>query len=147
MQETWVQSLGGKIPWRRERLPTPIFWPGEFHGLYSPWGRKESDTTERPSLHLHLYLGYRASLGLKQTGCHRTTAQGKQICLKMTSMSLRSLQMRHPTDNKDGRQTPWSLPHPLPTTPSAPPPPAWAFLRSQSASLWPKQHIIQIAGL
>ena len=24
-------------------------WPGEFHGLYSPWGRKESDTTERLS--------------------------------------------------------------------------------------------------
>ena len=23
----------GKIPWRRERLPTPVFWPGEFHGL------------------------------------------------------------------------------------------------------------------
>ena len=36
----------GKIPWRRERLPTPVFWPGEFHGLYSPWGRKESDMTE-----------------------------------------------------------------------------------------------------
>ena len=34
------------IPWRRERLPTPVFWPGEFHGLYSPWGHKESDTTE-----------------------------------------------------------------------------------------------------
>ena len=42
MQEIWV----GKIPWRRERLPTPVFWPGEFHGLYSPWGHKESDTTE-----------------------------------------------------------------------------------------------------
>ena len=28
------------------RLPTPVFWPGEFHGLYSPWGRKQSDTTE-----------------------------------------------------------------------------------------------------
>ena len=27
------------------RLPTPVFWPGEFHGLYSPWGRKESDAT------------------------------------------------------------------------------------------------------
>ena len=26
-----------------------MFWPGEFHGLYSPWGRKESDTTERLS--------------------------------------------------------------------------------------------------
>ena len=31
----------GKIPWRRERLFTPVFWPGEFHGLYSPWGCKE----------------------------------------------------------------------------------------------------------
>ena len=39
MQEIWV----GKIPWRRERLPTPVFWPGEFHGLYSPWGCKEFD--------------------------------------------------------------------------------------------------------
>ena len=39
-----------KIPWRRERLPTPVFWSGEFHGLYSPWGRKESDTTEGLSL-------------------------------------------------------------------------------------------------
>jgi len=37
MWETWVQSLG----WRRERLPTPVFWPGEFHGLYSPWGCKD----------------------------------------------------------------------------------------------------------
>jgi len=36
----------GKIPWRRERLPTPVFWPGEFYGLYSPWGHKELDTTE-----------------------------------------------------------------------------------------------------
>ena len=26
-----------------------VFWPGEFHGLYGPWGHKESDTTERLS--------------------------------------------------------------------------------------------------
>ena len=39
-----------KIPWRRERLPTPVFWPGEFYGLYSPWGRKELGITERLSL-------------------------------------------------------------------------------------------------
>ena len=44
----WV----GKIPWRRERLPALVLWPGEFHGLYSPWGHKESDTTERISLSL-----------------------------------------------------------------------------------------------
>ena len=30
----------GRFPWRREQLPTPLFWPGEFHGLYSPWGCK-----------------------------------------------------------------------------------------------------------
>ena len=31
-----------KIPSRRERLPTPVCWPGECHRLYSPWGPKES---------------------------------------------------------------------------------------------------------
>ena len=40
--DPWV----GKTPWRRERLPTPVFWHGEFHGLYSPWGCKESDKTD-----------------------------------------------------------------------------------------------------
>ena len=39
----------GRYSGERERLPTPIFWSGEFQGLYSPWGRKESDTTERLS--------------------------------------------------------------------------------------------------
>ena len=48
MWETWV----GKIPWRRERLPTPVFWPGEFHTLYSSWGHKELDMTEQLSLSL-----------------------------------------------------------------------------------------------
>ena len=34
--------------------PTPVFWPGEFHGLYSSWSRKESDMTKRLSLKLKL---------------------------------------------------------------------------------------------
>ena len=46
----------GKIPWRREKLPTPVFWPGEFHGLYNLWSRKEWDMTERLSLHFSLPL-------------------------------------------------------------------------------------------
>ena len=41
----------GKMPWIRERLPTPVFWPGEFHELYS---HKELDTTWRLSLSLYL---------------------------------------------------------------------------------------------
>ena len=50
-----------KISWRRERLSTPVFWSGEFHGLYSPWGRKELDRTEHhsslshcPYIHIHI---------------------------------------------------------------------------------------------
>ena len=31
----------GRTPWRREWLPTPVFWPGDFHGLCSPRGCKE----------------------------------------------------------------------------------------------------------
>ena len=45
--DPWV----GKIPWRRERLPTPVFWLGESRGVYSPRGHKESDTTEWILLH------------------------------------------------------------------------------------------------
>ena len=52
MRETWFDLWVGKTPWRRERLPTPVFWPEEFHGLCSPWGHKESDTTEWLSLSL-----------------------------------------------------------------------------------------------
>ena len=44
-----------RFPWGREWQPTPVFWPGEFHGRgslagYSPQGCKESDTTERLTL-------------------------------------------------------------------------------------------------
>ena len=52
IQETWVQSLVWEDPLERGNLPTPAFWPGECHGLYSPWGCKESGMTERLSLSL-----------------------------------------------------------------------------------------------
>ena len=34
MWETWVRPLGWEEPLEKEWLPTPVFWPGEFHGLY-----------------------------------------------------------------------------------------------------------------
>ena len=48
--DPWV----GKIPWRREQQPTPIFLPGEFHGQIA-WQAPvhavaESDMTEQLSL-------------------------------------------------------------------------------------------------
>jgi len=55
LQETKVQSLGQEDLLENEGLPTPVFLPGEFHGQrrladYSPWGHRESDTTERLSV-------------------------------------------------------------------------------------------------
>ena len=52
MRETGFNPWVGKVPWRRERQPTPVFWPGESHELCSPQGHKESDTTEKLSLTL-----------------------------------------------------------------------------------------------
>ena len=54
-----VQSLDQENPWRREWQPPPVFLPGESHGWrslagYSPWGREESDMTER--LHTHILI-------------------------------------------------------------------------------------------
>ena len=51
MWETWVQFLGWEDPQEGEWQPTPVFLPEKFHGHrslvgYSPWGRKELDTTE-----------------------------------------------------------------------------------------------------
>ena len=51
MQETEVWSWIGKIPCRREWLPTPVSLPGQSHGqrilaVSSAWGHRESDTTE-----------------------------------------------------------------------------------------------------
>ena len=59
----WVNSgiwwWIGKPGWRRLWHPTPVLLPGKSHGWRSPvgcspWGREESDTTER--LHFHFSL-------------------------------------------------------------------------------------------
>ena len=55
---TKVPLQGG--PWKRKWQPTPVFLPGEPQGQkrlagYSPWGHKESDTTEQLTLsYLHM---------------------------------------------------------------------------------------------
>ena len=46
----------GRFPGRKEGLPTPVFWPGEFHELYSPRGGKESDIPEQLSLYFNQNL-------------------------------------------------------------------------------------------
>ena len=50
MWETWVRSLGWEEMLEKGKATTPVFWPGEFHGLNSPGGHKELDMTEQLSL-------------------------------------------------------------------------------------------------
>ena len=55
--DPWV----GKILCRRKWQTTPIFFPGKSHRQrnlagYSPWGHKESDTTECLSTHTHTHI-------------------------------------------------------------------------------------------
>ena len=84
MRETWVgrpqfTAWVGKIPWRRERLPTPVFWPGEFHGLYSPWVTKSQ--TRLSNFHFHFTL-YQEELMYYQKGrdANRVSAITTKLC-------------------------------------------------------------------
>ena len=81
MQETWIQSLGWEGPLEKETAR-------EFHGLYSPWGRKESDMSEQ--------------LSLSQVGWNRGVTEGHLKCLlsccfscSVMSDSLQPHKLRH----------------------------------------------------
>ena len=57
--DSWV----GKIPWRREWQPTPVFVPGEFHGQRSlvgnsPWGCRVRHHWAT-NIHTHIVLPFR----------------------------------------------------------------------------------------
>ena len=68
MWETWVRSLGWEDSQEkgREWLPIPLLWPGEFHGLNSPWGCNKLDTTEWLSHLLHMWNALK-NAGIEQS--------------------------------------------------------------------------------
>ena len=62
MVRTLLPMQGMEDPWRKKWQPTLVFLPGEFCGQrslagYSPWGRKESDTTEFTHTYSYTYNG------------------------------------------------------------------------------------------
>ena len=107
----WV----GKIPWRREWLPTPVFMPGEFHGQrsllgYSPQGHKESDTPEQilnipltgqhsdntvPCPELLLQTNFDIVLTLELTGCHCAGYQAGGQLKRLQACTVVGLGWRH----------------------------------------------------
>ena len=58
----------GRSPGEGKGLPIPIFWPGEFHGLYIPWGHKQLDTTELLSLSF-FHISPELTMMLLKFGC------------------------------------------------------------------------------
>ena len=84
----WVR----KIPWSSKWQPTPVSLPGKFHGQRSlvgcsPWGHKESDTTEHAHLdthapaqsHHHISKLDPRLMGSANMGTHLQLATGPQL--------------------------------------------------------------------
>ena len=77
--DPWV----GKILCKRKQQPIPISWPGESHGHrslvgYSPWGRKESDTTECLSTRDHCHNNQEQQAPETQDSCCRWYSQWRE---------------------------------------------------------------------
>ena len=86
MQEMWVRSLG-HFPWRRKWQPSPVFFPGKFHGQRglvgsSPWGHRESDVTERVSTHTHAHNSV-AKWVVQTPECSGCLDNSSELCLLM----------------------------------------------------------------
>ena len=96
--DPWVR----KILWRREWQCIPVFLPGESHGErslvgYSPWGCKESDTTEAKQLSTHARLLNKTesrvavAYGWWGVGCRDRRAEAKEelkrFIFEVTKMS------------------------------------------------------------
>ena len=79
-----------KIPWKTERLPTPVFLPGEFHELrslagYRPWGSKELDMTEQ--LTFSLFLLFSCIDKLEQKGLKKKKKKERNsVCYQMEGL-------------------------------------------------------------
>ena len=66
---------------RRQWRPTPVLLPGKSHGWRSlvgcnPWGRKESDTTERLHFHFSLFMHWRRNGNPLQCSCLENPRDG-----------------------------------------------------------------------
>ena len=99
--DPWVR----KIPWRRAWQPTPVFLPGESNGQRrlagcSPWGCKESDTTEQLTLSLSA-TSYKAWLPIIVNTESRFTRPLSQA----SHVSLISEKMQAPTSQVKERES------------------------------------------
>ena len=79
--------------------PTPVFLPGKVHGQrslagYSLWGGKESDTTQRLTLHFHLFRFLVVATHSNPCLCHFGA-----FCPRLLSIFSSYWTRAHPTQN------------------------------------------------
>ena len=73
MQETLVWFLSQEDP--------PVFWPGEFYGLYSPWGHSQTRLSE-----FHFYF-FHWKWGVETDLCFQELVS--YVCLFLAALDLR----------------------------------------------------------
>ena len=72
MWETWVQSLGWEDPMEKGTATHSSILPGEFHGLYSPWGHRVRHDWATFTFTFHTFVIYRYTVmpSIKQNKVH-----------------------------------------------------------------------------
>ena len=108
----WV----GKMPWKRKWQPAPVFLPGESHGQRSlagcsPWGRKESDTTEATQ-HAHMLKSVYVSSVSSASWTTASTSPNIQVQDPLPTNLLTQKGQTPPLSSSGphsiwGRSTPW----------------------------------------
>ena len=88
MWETRVQSLVGKIPWRRQWLLTPVFLPGEFHRQRSFSSVQFSCSVVSDSLQSHESQHARPLCPSPTPGVHSNSCPLSQWCHPAISSSV-----------------------------------------------------------
>ena len=93
----------GRSPWRRAQQPIPVFSPGESHRQrslvgYSPWGGKESDTTEATqhstaflAFFLFCLRNWHSSSSVRTSACHYSE-QDQYMFIEQLLLGIRETQ-------------------------------------------------------
>ena len=89
----------GRFPWRREWLLTLVFLLGKSHGQtslvgYSPWGHKDSDTTEW--LTLSLFHKYPCSLKKEGRFAHWLFDNAQELCFVANEIIVIIIYIKRP---------------------------------------------------
>ena len=100
--------------WRRKWHPTPGFLPGESQGLgslmdCSPWGCKESDTTERLHFHFSLWFIGEGNGNPLQCSCLENPRDGGAWCAAVYGVAQSQTQLKQLSSSSSGTQVYFSF--------------------------------------